>query len=74
MSQLLTLLTIAQAQNDQSDPSLIDQGGEDLIYIGLVIMIMIIILAVGAMNRRMEQALLFAALFSIPLIVVLYML
>ncbi len=49
MSQLLTPLTLAQAQANQSDPSLIDQGAENLIYIGLVIMIMIIILAVGVM-------------------------
>lgn len=74
MSQLLTPLTLAQAQANQSDPSLIDQGAENLIYIGLVIMIMIIILAVGVMSRRVGQAILFAALFSIPLIVILYVL
>jgi VanZ family protein len=74
MNHLLTRLTIAQLQEDNSGSTLIDQGGEDLIYFGLVIMIFIIILAVGVMNRRMGQALVFATLVSIALIITLYIL
>ncbi len=74
MSQLPILLTLAQSSADQTDPSLIDQGGEDLIYLGLIILFALIILAVGVINNRVKQALLFAVLVSIPLIVILYVL
>jgi hypothetical protein len=59
------LPTIAQAQASDSAQPLINQGGEDLIYIGVGIMAVILILAIGAFNRNLEKALLFAILVSV---------
>lgn len=68
------LITVTQVQPDDSSQSLIDQGGEDVIYVGISILAVLLILIVGIFSRRLEKAIVFAALASIALMVTLMVL
>jgi hypothetical protein len=69
-----TIFRIAQAQAEESSPPLVGQGGEDIIYIGIALMVVVIILAVGVINRRIEKAIIFAALVSAAMMAVIFFL
>lgn len=66
--------TIAQAQTADSAQPLINQGDENLIYIGVAILAVILILAVGAISRNFEKALVFAFLAAVGMIIAIFVL
>jgi hypothetical protein len=71
MGQLNRVWQMAQAQTtDDTVPTMIDQQGEDLIYLGVALMLFVLIVAFGVINRRVETALIFATLLSLTLILV----
>jgi hypothetical protein len=71
MGQLNWAWLMAQAQTtDATVPTMIDQQGEDLIYLGVALILFVLIVAFGVINRRIETALIFATLLSLTLILV----
>ncbi len=69
---LVPLSQIAQTQSpEQSDP-LISQGSDMAIYIGLFLLVAAASLAIGAVNRKIEYALLFAFTLAIIMTAVLW--
>ena len=75
--QLLQKLGIFIAQTNQTpippqSDSLIDKAGENSIYIGLFLLIIMISFAVGFFNRRVEYAVLFSIVLSAMLMFFLW--
>jgi vacuolar-type H+-ATPase subunit I/STV1 len=68
------LSTIAQSESADAAQPLIDQGSEDLIYVGLAVMAIVLILAVGAISQNIEKAILFAALVTVGLMLAIFVL
>ncbi|HIK56981.1 MAG TPA: hypothetical protein IGS37_17680 [Synechococcales cyanobacterium M55_K2018_004] len=65
MLHLRTTLYIAQAQSSQSqEPSMIDQSGEDLIYVGLGGLAIALVLIVGIFSRRFAETIIAAVVLS----------
>lgn len=73
MRILYVALNIAQVQQAQSADPLINQGGEDTVYIGVGLLAITIILVLGIVNRRIEYAILFSVLLAIVLILIAVM-
>ncbi|MGB3655940.1 MAG: hypothetical protein WBA41_32655 [Rivularia sp. (in: cyanobacteria)] len=67
--QILQQLAIFVAQTNQSplpsqSDSLIDKAGENAIYIGLGLFIVMVSIAIGILNRRVEYAILFSLVLA----------
>lgn len=61
------------SQNSQSQqlpplPPLVNQGGEDTIYIGVGILAVVIVLVIGLLSRRVEYAIIAAVIITAILI------
>jgi hypothetical protein len=74
MPSCCLLFTIAQAQSTDAGQPLINQGSEDLIYLGVGLMAIVLILGIGAFSRNLEKAILFAVLVSIGLMLAIFVL
>lgn len=59
---------IQQSPIPSSNP-LINRGGEDSIYIGVGLLLIAAILAIGFISRRIEYAIVFSVLLSILIII-----
>ena len=68
------LFTIAQAGSADGAQPLIDQGGEDIIYLGVGLMAIVLILGIGAFSQNLEKAILFAVLVTIGLLLAIFVL
>lgn len=64
---------IAQIQQAQPANPLINQGGEDTIYIGVGLLAILVVLIVGIFSRRIGYAIGLSALLSLILILVVVM-
>lgn len=49
-------------------PPLINQGGEDTIYIGVGILAVVVVLVIGLLSRRVEYAIIAAVIIAAVLI------
>lgn len=68
-TRLLQKIEIFVAQTNQSplppqSDSLVDKAGENAIYIGLFLLIVMISFAIGIFNRRVEYAILFSLVLA----------
>ena len=63
---------MAQAQSPEQGDPLISQGGDTAIYIGIFLLVAAISLAIGAINHKIEYALLFAFTLAAIMTVVLW--
>lgn len=76
--RLLQKIGIFVAQINQSEnlppqsDSLIDKAGENAIYIGLCLLIVMVSVAIGILNRRVEYAVLFSLVLAGMLIFFLW--
>ncbi len=61
---------IAQAQQAQSSNPLINQRGEDAIYIGVGLLAIVAILTIGIISRRIEHAIVFSIIVAAVLILI----
>lgn len=65
--------TIAQAQQSaqqsQLSNSLINQNGQDIIYLGVGLMAIVVILVIGLLSRRMEYAIVFSLILAAVIII-----
>jgi uncharacterized membrane protein len=64
-------LDILQLPSPQPANPLINQQGEHIIYIGVFLIIVMAAVVVGILNQKVEQAIIFALLLSVVLIVLL---
>ncbi|MFB2891779.1 hypothetical protein ACE1CI_02430 [Aerosakkonemataceae cyanobacterium BLCC-F50] len=71
MNQLEIHLLIAQAQTSQPADPLINSTGQDLIYIGVAGIAIMLVLIVGVLSRRVAKAILIALMLSVLLIILL---
>ena len=67
--QILQQLGIFIAQTNQTpipsqSDSLVDKAGENAIYIGLCLLIIMVSVAIGILNRRVEYAILFSLVLA----------
>ncbi|MGB3300781.1 MAG: hypothetical protein WBA76_21155 [Phormidesmis sp.] len=67
------LIQIAQSQapDETADP-LIDQDANVAIYVGLALLFVVVIFAIGSLNSKVERALVFAFCLSVVLILILW--
>ncbi|WP_088888885.1 hypothetical protein [Leptolyngbya ohadii] len=65
--------TIAQAQQPSQQSQLanplINQNGQDIIYLGMGLMAIVVILVIGLLSRRMEYAIVFSLILAAVIIV-----
>lgn len=64
---IITIRFLMSPIQAQTDP-LISQGGENLVYVGVVLVAIGLVVAVGILSPRIEHAVIFAILLSITLI------
>ena len=67
--RLLQKIGIFVAQTNQSplpsqSDSLVDKAGENIIYVGLCLLIVMVSIAIGILNRRLEYAVLFSLVLA----------
>ncbi|MBF2080096.1 MAG: hypothetical protein IGR76_16655 [Synechococcales cyanobacterium T60_A2020_003] len=56
---------------DVNTDSLVDLEGEKIVYLGLVLLIAIMVIGIGALNRQLQNAILFALFLSAFLIAII---
>ncbi|MGA9378382.1 MAG: hypothetical protein WBV73_06390 [Phormidium sp.] len=71
MNPLEILLSIAQTQTSPPADPLINTTGQDLIYIGVAGIAIMLVLIVGVLSRRLVKAILLALVLSAVLIILL---
>ena len=65
----LARMAIAQVGESTASDPLIDEGGRTTIYIGIGILAIAVVFAIGAISHKIEQALLFAVVLAALIII-----
>jgi hypothetical protein len=71
--QIGPLLQTPQA-SPPTVPTLIDTSGQDVIYIGVFLLLIVVVLIIGIMSRKVGVAVIFALLLSLVLLAIVIIL